>query len=504
MKKKNVVILPSDGYPTGQACLKAVKELLYALHMQELLAYIKVNDAVHNDDYGGPALVHKIVEELEMAQCSEVKIFLDLKLADVSATVINTLKKYRPKEVGILTISSRCNVETMVKLRELLPNTKLAMVSMLTDISEQECLERTGMSPGIAIFNDLQNIRRIYQKRVKELENWAHPEPFDLIVCSPHELTFLKRNLPADYGFIVPGIRDEWMKSEKDHQKRTTGVREALEMGATYVVMGAQMTKGNPEKGISAEESRTLTYAEIAKVKDNPVVYGDPLTTLKNCGGYYCSPKDQEGKYRGPLVAYAGTYEDQGPKNKVGFEYFNFAKAEAKPKALAYFAKLLAEKIKESEIQPDVLLGAPMGGIFLAGALGQSLNCSNIFAEKKVIALANPEEKVKEQSAQVIDRHEIDLGNQVVIVEDVCNNFSTTEKLKALIESKGGNLLAIVCAFNRSGKSEWNGIPVISALDIPTQQFRQDDPEVFDLATAGNIVWNPKDEWCVLADAMNR
>ena len=47
---------------------------------------------------------------------------------------------------------------------------------------------------------------------------------------------------------------------------------------------------------------------------------------------------------------------------------------------------------------------------------------------------------------------------------------------KDLIEKNGGYVKAIACGFNRSSLTDWNGIPIISALDIPTEQFTQEDP----------------------------
>jgi orotate phosphoribosyltransferase len=144
-----------------------------------------------------------------------------------------------------------------------------------------------------------------------------------------------------------------------------------------------------------------------------------------------------------------------------------------------------------------------MGGILLAGTVSDYLDCEVIFAEKKVMALADKGKGTKEVSELVIDRHEIKPGENIFIIEDVCNNFSTTEKLKTEIEKHGGNLIGIACAINRSGQLEWEGLPVISALFIPTEQYKQEDEEVAELVAAGKIVWKPKQEWQTLKDAMS-
>jgi len=501
-----VVILPMDGYANYTDLAIALQAILNEPESQKLLAFIKLNDGIHQNDVGSPEVI-SIIHNIIAKQQLDIGIFLDLKIFDVSATMVNVLKKFLAvgNKIGILTVSASCSLDGIIKLRKLLPETKLAMVSALTDMSEDECQRRFGQSPAVKIYNDLINIEKIYCNTVNYDLLGKYSNPFDLVVCSSKELDFLTTNLRG-YGFIVPGIRDEWMKKADEHQKRVTGVAEALSHGATFVVMGAQMTKGNPEKGISAATSRRLTIEQIKKSQG--LVYTDEnaLKVLKECDGYYCSLKNPDNSYCGPLVGYAGTYEDENGKkrNYVGFEYFNFAKAEQKPQFRNWFARAIKEKLIQANIAFDVLAGAPMGGIMLASELGGISSKHTIFAEKKVIAAANLTEGQKEKSELVIDRHELRAGDKVILVEDVCNNFSTTEKIQKLIEDRGAILMAIACAFNRSGKKEWNGIPVISACYIPTQQFKQDAPEVIQHLAAENIVWKAKSKegWAELREAM--
>lgn len=493
---KKVIILPLDGYKNGDQLLEVLRKILKEPEIKELLAFVKINDGVHNIDYGGPTIYLKI-EELLKEHGVDAKIFLDLKIFDVSETLKNVLRKYLLWP-GILTVSSNCSAKGILELRRSLPETKLAMVSALTDMPSEECQSRFGMSPAVKIYNDLMNINREY-KKISQAGDAK--EPFDLIVCSYYELNFLSNNLSSHYGYIVPGIRDAWMKKSDEHQKRTIGVLEALQEGATYVVMGAQMTKGNPELSISPEESRKRTIEEIRKFQEMEI---NPLLILRKLDGYYCSPKNADGSLIGPLVAYAGTYEDENgqKKNYVGAEYFNFARIDENSRARFEIARFLAQKLFDFKEEISLIIGAPMGGLFLAAELGQFLDLRTIFAEKKIIALADPSQGKKEQSELDVQRYEINDGDNVVIVEDVCNNFSTTEKMQKLIEQKGGKLVAIVCAFNRSGKETWNDIPVVSACFIPTKQWKQDEPEVAGLIAAGKIVWKPKLEWEKLKEAM--
>lgn len=227
----------------------------------------------------------------------------------------------------------------------------------------------------------------------------------------------------------------------------------------------------------------------------------NPLTILKACDGYY-SARNKEGKITGPLVAYAGTYEDenQQKKNYVGFEYFNFAKAEENPGALDYFAQNLANKLRE--LQPDMIIGTAMGGIFLSGLVAKHLGCRLGFTEKKVIKVADPAQGLKEINELIIERHEIKGGDRIVIIEDVVNNYSTTGKMRELIERKGEELIGIGCAINRSGKNIFEDLPVESVCFVTAQQFRQKDPMVSQLIENDKIVWKAKQNWPELKATM--
>jgi orotate phosphoribosyltransferase len=229
----------------------------------------------------------------------------------------------------------------------------------------------------------------------------------------------------------------------------------------------------------------------------------NPYQTLVNFDGLYDSPKDVNGKPKGPVVAYAGI-ESETQKNYVGFAYFNIAKVEQDPKSRKYFVEALARNIKYRVNHPTIIVGAPMGGLILATALADAFFCDVAFFEKKVTKLADPINHLKEESELVFNRHEINPGDSVILFEDLVNNFSTTKKMVDFIDSKGANVIAIACIVNRSpnGCDSFEGIPVISVIDIPTAEYKQTDPEVKELIESGNIVYKPKAEWSRLKKAM--
>jgi len=229
----------------------------------------------------------------------------------------------------------------------------------------------------------------------------------------------------------------------------------------------------------------------------------DYIETLRRCGGYYATRLGEDGRRLSPLVGYAGKYEDPYGEmlQWVGDVYYNFAKVEEFPHVLKQFGSHLAEDVGVYILgEIDYVLGAPMGGIAIAVSLARHLDCRFAFAEKKVTALATPESR--EKSKLLLSRHEIVPGSKVVLVEDVCNNFSTTEELVALVRSGGSEVIGIACELNRSPETKWGELPVVSLRHIPTAQYRQHDPLVAVDIQASNVVWKPKDEWARLMAAM--
>jgi orotate phosphoribosyltransferase len=234
--------------------------------------------------------------------------------------------------------------------------------------------------------------------------------------------------------------------------------------------------------------------------KEKAVIFSkNHLETLKMCGGYYKCPKG-ENERLGPLVGYAGKYDapDGSKKQWVGEIYANFAKAEKYPEVLFHFATC----IKGPDLGVDVFCGAPVGGYSFAEMLGLVRGGQAIKAEKKTIALAT--ETMREQSKLVFARHEIESGLRYAVVEDVCNNFSTTDELIELIKSSGGEVVGIYCLLNRSLTTGgvYKGIPLISLVRLQIPEYKQDDPYVVADVEAGHVVLKPKDEWAKLMGAM--
>lgn len=239
------------------------------------------------------------------------------------------------------------------------------------------------------------------------------------------------------------------------------------------------------------------------------VIVGDYLGTLERRKGCYQCPKNPDGSRAGPLVGYAGKYKTEDDKElaRVGEAYFNVAKAEENPFAIMMFATALAKRIREElgGESPDLVLGLPIGGYLLAGLLSQELECRYAIAEK-IVTVAKTETTREQSKLEIGNRHTVPSGSRLVIVEDLCNNFSTAEIAMDLVEAIGSMVIAIACAIDRSplGLKVFKGRPVISVVFSPTPEYKQDDPYVAADVATNNVVWKPKPEWSKLAEAMAR
>lgn len=239
------VIYPVDGYRDCADLRTHLARLFLSDSVSKLIDVIKFNDAVFLPGFGP-----NILQVAQRAMPSEVGIFLDLKLADVSATNRNILRHFSDYDIRMLTIRSQVSEASFREIRALFPSTKIAVVCLPTDISEVECQRRYEYTPTDYITLELRGLCDMIDAGM-----------VNAVVCSPREVAELRRVSGQNLEFVVPGIRDEWMC--EDHQERIMGAYKALQAGADWLVIGSQLSKGNPEGGISPSDSQLMTFEEI-------------------------------------------------------------------------------------------------------------------------------------------------------------------------------------------------------------------------------------------------
>ena len=164
---------------------------------------------------------------LKDASSRGFKIFLDLKLHDIPNTVHETILGFHDLSIDMLTVHLSGG-EDMLKKAMLAGksiNTKVIGVSILTSLKESDTL---------MLFNN--NL----DTQIANLFKIAVKTNLDGVVCSPLELEMANTILDTNSIKITPGIRDIKVA---DDQARTLSAKEAIEKGATFIVIGRPITQ---------------------------------------------------------------------------------------------------------------------------------------------------------------------------------------------------------------------------------------------------------------------
>ena len=162
-------------------------------------------------------------------------IFLDLKLHDIPNTVKKSIEGISVLPISMLTIHTSGGMDMMRAAMEAVSDTKIKVIGVTTLTSLND--------------NDANDIfRRTTFDQVKKMLDLAELAGIDGVVCSPHELELVgkRRSLLS----ITPGIR---INSLDDDQKRVMTPKEAIDLGADYLVIGRPITASD-NIGKSLEE----------------------------------------------------------------------------------------------------------------------------------------------------------------------------------------------------------------------------------------------------------
>jgi orotidine-5'-phosphate decarboxylase len=73
---------------------------------------------------------------------------------------------------------------------------------------------------------------------VARLARLTQDASLDGVVASPRETSMIRKECGADFVIVTPGIRGGSAAIGKDDQERTLSAREAVDAGASYLVVG--------------------------------------------------------------------------------------------------------------------------------------------------------------------------------------------------------------------------------------------------------------------------
>jgi orotidine-5'-phosphate decarboxylase len=178
-------------------------------------------------------------------------VFLDLKFHDIPNTVAGAMRAVAELDPFIINVhagggkammqaAAQAAREEAAKRGSTPP--KIIAVTVLTSLDEGDLATLGQMGP--------------VADQVRRLAALTKEAGLDGIVCSPAEITTLRRQLGPDFLLVTPGVRPEWAGA--GDQKRVMSPGEAIKAGADFLVIGRPITaSANP-----AEAARRIE-AEI-------------------------------------------------------------------------------------------------------------------------------------------------------------------------------------------------------------------------------------------------
>lgn len=168
-------------------------------------------------------------------------VFLDLKFHDIPNTVARAMRSALRINPFMVTVHAGGGYDMMRAAKEAASANDepplVVGVTLLTSMSAQD-LAQVGVKDGI-------------DDQVKRLAELARKAGLDGVVCSAHEITALRKLCGNDFALVVPGIRPEG--TPHTDQKRVMPPREALGLGASYLVIGRPITQSpSPAAAVAA------------------------------------------------------------------------------------------------------------------------------------------------------------------------------------------------------------------------------------------------------------
>ena len=165
-------------------------------------------------------------------------LWLDIKIFDIPNTSFSGIKSLKDlKNISYVTVHVSGGLEMLKAVREAVKkynkSLKILGVTVLTSFS----------NTSIKQVGHTKSIKEIVRKQVL----LAKDAKLDGIVCSAHEIKYIKK-ICKKMEIITPGIR---LKGDRIYdQTRVMSPKEAFKNGATSIVMGRSLIKGNIKKNI--------------------------------------------------------------------------------------------------------------------------------------------------------------------------------------------------------------------------------------------------------------
>jgi len=192
----------------------------------------------------------KIVDFIKMKKS---KVFLDLKYHDIPNTVSKASIEAAKLGVDMLNVHTMGGFTMMNETKQAVQNAVKTLtiqrpiligVTVLTSLDNGE-LERMGITITVETLT-------------RKLALLAKEAGMDGVVAGGSEIELIRELCGKDFVIVTPGVRIE---EKKDDQKRTIGPVEAIQRGATYIVLGRAVRDNTNPRALLEKISRDIADA---------------------------------------------------------------------------------------------------------------------------------------------------------------------------------------------------------------------------------------------------
>jgi len=175
-------------------------------------------------------------------------VFLDLKFHDIPTTVAHAVDAAVQTGAWMINVHATGGVPMMqaaaragrdAASRAGTPAPLLVAVTVLTSMDE-DTMRRTG-------------VQRPIIDQVVTLARMTQEAGLDGVVASPLETAAIRAACGRDFAIVTPGIRGASAGAEHNDQTRVMGPAEAVQAGASYIVVGRPIIAASyPREAASA------------------------------------------------------------------------------------------------------------------------------------------------------------------------------------------------------------------------------------------------------------
>lgn len=236
-KSKDYIIFPLDVASINEA--KKYVELL-----AESVGMFKVGLELFV--HSGPEVIRFIHSQ------GACRIFLDLKLHDIPATVKRAMARIADLEVAFATVhvgESRRMLEAAVEGSR--GRVGILGVTLLTSVSAAD-LKLAGYRDDLS--GDL--LRTVMQRaQIARAAGCAG------VICSGLEAKQIKEKLGKDFLAVTPGVRPAWAATANEDQKRIATPAQAIAAGADYLVIGRPIRDAEDPRQAAAQIAAEIENA---------------------------------------------------------------------------------------------------------------------------------------------------------------------------------------------------------------------------------------------------